>query len=398
MMAGQSQDEGKFSAMTTLTDTTRRVELATGALTLTSHSGPDSSELCDFAARANPKRGFLIVSRVLGRHLPAAPSEMRAAMNALADRLPQDLPERVVFLGMAETATALAQGVFARYRRTHPGTGCLYLQTSRQAVADAPLLASFEEGHSHATSHLVQVADAGFAAAVREARTLVIVDDESSTGNTFLAAAAAMAEVMPDLERVETCCLTDWSGGRYLADMPVPAQAHSLIAGSLEWAPNPQAVRSVLPSTSNSAGMAPATGMTSRTGLLEPEAAMRSSIDVIPGERVLVLGDGEHSYEALLIAEEIEEKGGSAAVQCITRTPALQGHAMRTVSRFDDAYGSGAPCYLYNILEHRPERIIIASEIAGKQAHQARAAVCNLGLDIPVEMIVCGYSGAGEGA
>lgn len=384
--------------MTTLPDTTHRVELATGTLTLTQHNGPDVSELCELAARANPKRGFLIVSKVLGRHVPAAPGEMRAAMNALADKLPQDLSEPVVFLGMAETATALAQGVFARYRRTHPGISCLYLQTSRQAVAGAPLLASFEEGHSHATSHLVQVADADFADAVRKARTLVIVDDESSTGNTFLAAAAAMADAMPNLKRYETCCLTDWSGGGYLAEMPVPAQAHSLISGSLEWTPNPLAVRSVLPSTSNFTGMAPAAGMTSRTGLLEPEAAMRPAVSVTPGERVLVLGDGEHSYEALLIAEEIEEKGGIAAVQCITRTPALQGHAMRTISRFDDSYGSGAPCYLYNILEHRPERIIIASEIAGKQADQARAAVANLGVNVSVEMIVSRYAQAGKSA
>src|SRR3546814_3785959 len=44
-----------------------------------------------------------------------------------------------------------------------------------------------------------------------------------------------------------------------------------------------------------------------------------------PNERILVLGEGEHSYEALLVAEEIEQKGGVAAVQCITRSPALLG-------------------------------------------------------------------------
>src|SRR3546814_807409 len=33
-----------------------------------------------------------------------------------------------------------------------------------------------------------------------------------------------------------------------------------------------------------------------------------------PNERILVLGEGEHSYEALLVAEEIEQKGGVAAV------------------------------------------------------------------------------------
>src|SRR3546814_5484099 len=70
---------------------------------------------CDFAARANPKRGFLIVSKVLGRHLPASPNAIRGAMDELGQKLPADLPGPIVFLGMAETATALGQGVFAAY-------------------------------------------------------------------------------------------------------------------------------------------------------------------------------------------------------------------------------------------------------------------------------------------
>ncbi len=35
--------------------------------------------LLGFAARANPKRPFLFVSRVLGRHVPVRPSQMRAS-------------------------------------------------------------------------------------------------------------------------------------------------------------------------------------------------------------------------------------------------------------------------------------------------------------------------------
>src|SRR3546814_16273651 len=81
-----------------------------------------------------------------------------------------------------------------------------------------------------------------------------------------------------------------------------------------------------------------------------------------PSERILVLGEGEHSYEALLVAEEIERKGGVAAVQCITRSPALLGFAMETKSTFSDSSGSGAPCFLYNILRHEPDRTLIVAE------------------------------------
>lgn len=36
-------------------------------------------DLLDFAQRINPKRAFLFVSKVLGRHIPVAPSTMRNA-------------------------------------------------------------------------------------------------------------------------------------------------------------------------------------------------------------------------------------------------------------------------------------------------------------------------------
>src|SRR3546814_2876182 len=86
----------------------------------------------------------------------------------------------------------------------------------------AGLIASFEEGHSHATTHLIQVADLAIEDMVRAARTLVIVDDECSTGNTYVAVANAMMEVMPHLELIATCCITDWSGGDYIRNMPRP--------------------------------------------------------------------------------------------------------------------------------------------------------------------------------
>src|SRR3546814_1503303 len=72
-------------------------------------------------------------------------------------KLPVDLSGPVVVLGMAETATALGQGVFAAYLKASGRQDLVYLQSSRQIVDGAELIASFEEGHSHATTHLLQV-------------------------------------------------------------------------------------------------------------------------------------------------------------------------------------------------------------------------------------------------
>ncbi|WP_239807456.1 phosphoribosyltransferase domain-containing protein [Croceicoccus hydrothermalis] len=371
---------------------TKTVELVTGTLDLEVAKGPPIDEMCDFAARANPKRGFLIVSKVLGRHMPARPKQMRATMRQLAEGISQQLPEPILFLGMAETATALGQGLFSAYQQM-TGQSLVYLQTSRQRMPGASVLTSFEEGHSHATSHMVQIARPNLETTIAKARSLVIVDDESSTGNTFLAAAEAMVAVMPALETIETVCITDWSDGAYLASMPKPARAVSLLAGRMKWTKGAEHKAAPLPSGSNEAGAAPASAMKSRGGITMTDIATRPFASARKGERVLVLGDGEHSYEALRIAEDIERQGGIAAVQCITRSPALLGHAMQSVSHFDDAYGSGAPCYLYNILSHQPERIIIASEKLGNQRMKALEALQELGADIPVELYECRYEG-----
>jgi hypothetical protein len=372
------------------------VELSTGTLDLFVDGDVDIDAFCDVAARANPRRGFLIVSRVLGRHLPARPTDMRATMDGLAARAGSDLPGPIVFLGMAETATALGQGCFAAWQGRNPHGEAVYLQSSRQRVAGAEIVARFEEGHSHATSHLVQIADPAIRARVAEARALVIVDDECSTGATFVAAATALLEAMPRLERIETCCITDWSDGSYLDAMPRPATARAIVSGRMRWSAAAVAQPAELAAGSNAPGAAPDAGMNSRTGLLRPEAAQRSPATAAPGERVLVLGEGEHSYEALLVAEEIECHGGIAAVQCITRSPALPGGAMASKSTFGDSYGSGAPCFLYNMLGHAPDRVVIVTELLADQQAEARAALAALGSSVPVDVVACSYV-AGEG-
>ena len=366
------------------------VDLPTGRLTLSGVAPQQVAELCDFAARANPKRGFLIVSKVLGRHLPTAPHALRAAADALAAQIPADLPAPVLFCGMAETATGLAQTVWAAWRSRFPAVASAYVQSSRQIAAGARVLCRFEEGHSHAASHMVQVAG-GIEALLPAVRSLVIIDDECSTGSTFVEAADALVAALPGVETIAVASLTDWSGGAFLPRMPRPATAHSLIAGTLHWTPGAGQAAASLAATANRHGTAPASGMRSRTGLLEPEAATRAPVTAAPGERVLVLGDGEHAYEALRIAEEIAAQGGIAAVQSITRTPAMLGHAMQSVTTLADAYGSGAACHVYNLLAHRPDRIVIAAEVAGAQADELRRWLAEASAAVMVETLLCRY-------
>jgi hypothetical protein len=106
---------------------------------------------------------------------------------------------------------------------------------------------------------------------------------------------------------------------------------------------------------------------------------------------VLVLGDGEHAYEALRVAEEIAAQGGMPAIQSITRTPAMLGHAMASVTTLEDAYGSGAACHVYNLLVHQPSRIVIAAEVMGAQADELRRWLGEAGSAAVVETALCRY-------
>lgn len=386
------------------------VHLPTGTLTLRTDSPNLLHELCDFAARANPKRGFLIVSKVLGRHLPARPAAMRTTMARMAETLePAFLPGPVLFFGMAETATALGQGIFEAWQGMTGRQDAFYLQSTRCSIANDPpkgksapgmtLAATFEEGHSHASTHLIHLGDENIRKLAREARAIVIVDDECSTGNTFVEAATALRKIAPNAGKIHCLSITDWSDRQWLGRMPIAAQAHSLLRGSLQWEPNLEAPTFLLPIRANARGNAPDTGMRARTGITKPERPLfpwgHDPLPLIgeitPGERATVLGDGEHAYAALQIAESIEAAGGIAAVQAITRSPALPGHAIGSISQFSDSTGSGAPCFAYNLVRHGPARVIVAAETLKAQARELADALERLSHKAQVHAIECHY-------
>lgn len=196
----------------------------------------DVSDLVGLAVRRNPRRAHLIVSRVLGKHVPADPrlvqgaglllggmvrallsedSTMpgeelsaqlvlatgtgRAARQAAAT-LPAavlaaqpdrdaagDYPAAVV-LGYAETATGLGQCVADAL---HTAVG---LHSTRRPVQGVDPVPGFEEEHSHATSHLLLPRDPTM---LMNALPLVLVDDELSTGTTVLNTIAALHQGAP---------------------------------------------------------------------------------------------------------------------------------------------------------------------------------------------------------
>ena len=327
----------------------RTVILDNGVLTLSvAQADWPLDRLCGFAARRNPKRGFLIVSKVLGRHVPARPSEMRAALRDLAAKVPGELPEPILVVGLAETAVGLGQGLFEELRRGGMDGG--FLHSTRQIV-DHPLLCRFEEPHSHASAHLLYrpTPETIDLAAIR---SLLIVEDEVSTGTTLRNLAIALAPGLPRCERIVVATFTDWSSSTsWLEGMPHPARCVSLLRGRLDWTPTaaPAAATAAFDSAAGALGSLPRPGPFGRVGTVGP-APSRLPVDppLPPGSALRVVGTGEFTHPPFLLAERLEQAGHDVVVHATTRSPAHIGGAIRHALAFEDNYGSGIGNFLYN--------------------------------------------------
>lgn len=347
--------------------------------------------LLGLALRRNPKRAHLLVSNVLGKHVPQSPSVVHGHGVALGrrvrDLLGAETAGRAVVLGYAETATGLGHSVA-------DGLGAApYLHSTRRPVAGVGRAGGFEESHSHATSHLLLPEDPALLAGDGP---LVLVDDEFSTGNTVLNTVRALHERYPRKRYVVVA----------LVDMRSPADAGRLedfareigarvdlvtaASGTVRLPPGVlekgqelvaryEDERSAGDAGSGGGGAA---GRVARVGLGWPDgvpdggrhgftAAHRDRLEeALPGmaariagalpagaRRVLVLGFEELMYAPLRLAEALERTtDAEVRYSTTTRSPVLAvddpGYAIRTRLVFpahDDPSDGPGERYAYNV-------------------------------------------------
>ncbi|MBD1226830.1 phosphoribosyltransferase domain-containing protein [Xenorhabdus griffiniae] len=340
-------------------------KLNSGTLTVTASRGTAClNTLFDIAERRNPKRAFLFVSKVLGRHIPVKPSIMRSVYQQLSARFPAHLPGPVLYIGMAETAVGLAAGVFQETK--HKANKPVFLTSTRHPV-DGDLLCEFKENHSHATDHLIYwPTESRLRQRVTNARTLVLIDDEATTGNTFLNLLEALRHAgLEHIEHIVTVTLTDWSGKSVVKRSPLPVSEVSLIEGNWQWEADISAPAPVMPQVNVTAkGKINIIGQQSwgRLGLDEIQCDIGAAINVKAGENVLVLGSGEFVWQPFLLAERLEQEGASVVFGSTTRSPISCGHAIQSVMAFTDNYGLGIPNFLYNVAHQKFDRVLLCLE------------------------------------
>lgn len=401
--------------------------------TIYSSVGLEITDLIGVAARRNPRRAHLLVSTVLGKHIPVDPgivistgrllgelvagvldlaskrdwtrpvveavragqaASLTAQLDAvLVDRPPTD----VVVLGFAETATSLGHLVADQLR-----ADC-YLHSTRREVPGIEVAGTFEEGHSHATSHLLLPIPTDL---LDHADTMVLVDDELSTGQTARGTIVALQARRPrsryvvasliDLrsasDEAEMARLADRLGCRIdvvslvrgLVDLPegLTAAVADRLASMAPWmvlpAPRPGSLDLVdidWPAKVPDGGRhgfrakdraAFDNALAGSARLVAAEAYRR----VAPGGRIVVVGTEELMYLPLQLARALGSDF-DVRFQSTTRSPVLAlddpGYPVRRLFTFADAEGAvDAPRFVYNIVDPAtgaaPDLVILVTD------------------------------------
>lgn len=125
----------------------------------------------------NTKRGYLVVNPLQGKHCPVSPKKVMDLFSALAQQLQGHYEnDRILFIGFAETATAIGAGVALSH-------GGYYMQTTREEVENVTFF-DFSESHSHATEQKLVKTDID--TILPKIDRIIFVEDEITTGNTIL--------------------------------------------------------------------------------------------------------------------------------------------------------------------------------------------------------------------
>ncbi|WP_227552746.1 phosphoribosyltransferase domain-containing protein [Acinetobacter albensis] len=350
----------------------KHIDLSRGRISVTvNHHHPEweLDDLLSFAERINPKRAFLFVSKVLGKHIPVAPSVMQKSYQDLAALIPKNLPYPISVIGMAETAVGLGAGV---YRELKPdfGENAIFLTTTRHPVETLPTLGLFLEEHSHAQDQFILSShDAIKHQHILSSKTLILVDDEISTGKTFRNLILSLKKSgLEHVERIILVTLVNWAEQHLVTDdLGIPVEVISLLQGHWQWQDNNKEIDIQMPNVSSTQQQSQKIIAPNDWGR-EPtflDCSIWQQIKSIQAhEKVLVLGSGEFTWIPFLMAEQLEKQGVEVYFSSTTRSPIMQGQAIESICLFKDNYGLNMNNYAYNVKHQQFDRVFLIIETA----------------------------------
>ncbi|MBF0101791.1 MAG: phosphoribosyltransferase domain-containing protein [Desulfobacterales bacterium] len=353
----------------------KTVILQTGTLSIhVERTDIPLEDLFGFGSRNNPKRGYLFISKVLGKHYPNRPSKMREIYRIFAQKLSLlYIRSPVVFVALAETATGLGQGIYEEFMLANPDTESVFIHTTRYILTQKQAF-TFDETHSHATDHIlyepIEPADKEI---FYHSRTLILIDDELSTGNTFINLILRFKKVNPHIEQVIFVVLTNWiNQEKYqviLDKIQCNMKIVSILDGHFEFEPNPnfQHITNIDSTGNRNDKNRYLKKNWGRLGYRDiPEVDMLSCINHMNflnnDDTILVLGTGEFLFFPFKLAEELENQGFTIWFQSTTRSPILIDNDIHYKIEFEDNYFDQIPNFVYNVYPNHYDQVIVCYE------------------------------------
>ena len=146
----------------------------------------------------NPKRKYLVLNTLQGKHMSAEPKEALKMYKALAEKVKEGYGgDSVLFVGFAETATAIGTAVAAEF-------DAFYMQTTREIIPGEEYL-YFSEEHSHATEQ--KLVRGYLEKNKNQIKHIIFVEDEVTTGKTILNIVNILKKEFPDIKSYSVASL-----------------------------------------------------------------------------------------------------------------------------------------------------------------------------------------------
>ena len=198
----------------------------------------------------NSKRNFLFISKLLGKHLEVKPDIVKCTGQLLLSlkypirtenlikyitdqsieiksELQKQIPisKKTLVIGFAETATGLGMSVAASMKNA------TYVTTTREDISNMKEVFTFEEEHSHATTHKMYFNQ------FDNFDQIILVDDEITTGRSMLNLIQQLVNIT-DIKDYTVLSILDWRNKnnqtefkRIQNKLKINIETYSLISG-----------------------------------------------------------------------------------------------------------------------------------------------------------------------
>lgn len=320
----------------------------------------------------NPKRDFVFVNSMQGKHIPQSPSKILKMYDELLNEIIKNsnLNEKVAIIGFAETATAIGNYIASKL------PNCIYYtQTTREQFNNRKPLIAFEEEHSHATSQALY----GHLEELKKCNRIIFVEDEISTGKTILNFIKEFEKLKIDL-KYSVASLLNWQNdewtevfNRYNIDR------YFIVKGKL------RALDTKLDIETNNEiefnkykeKIIVEKGIklpNPRLGIKLPNKnELNYSLDnlqelIKDSKDILVLGTEEYMFWPMLFAQKLESMNSSLNVyfHATTRSPIETSnqseYALKERYKLRSAYDKNRTTYIYNLSKYDHVFIITDTE------------------------------------